>query len=180
MKPSCNLVIGASGFIGQSLIPLLNESNTFFLSKNKKKKKINKNHFFININNKKNISAFLNKLDKNYKKITIYFLAGESSVDDSIQNPEKRHPKFIKKLSNEFYLVSSSVLNWANLAILVDRDTYLRAIIKKAENTQSKNNINGFKNIEIELNSLWWREKEFKILMAPGLFKHNRLSHRGY
>ena len=98
----------------------------------------------------------------------------------SIQNPETRHPKFIKKLSNEFYLVSSSVLNWANLAILVDRDTYLRAIIKKAENTQSKNNINGFKNIEIELNSLWWREKEFKILMAPGLFKHNRLSHRGY
>jgi hypothetical protein len=98
----------------------------------------------------------------------------------SIQNPEIRHPKFIKKLSNEFYLVSSSVLNWSNLAILVDRDTYLRAIIKKAENTQSTNNINGFKNIEIELNSLWWREKEFNILMAPGLFKHNRLSHRGY
>ena len=98
----------------------------------------------------------------------------------SIQNPETRHPKFIKKLSNEFYLVSSSVLNWANLAILVDRDTYLRTIIKRAEHIQSKKYINGFKNIEIELNSLWWREKQFKILMAPGLFKHNRLSHRGY
>ena len=98
----------------------------------------------------------------------------------SIQNPEIRHSKFIKKLSNEFYLVSSSVLNWANLAILVDRDTYLKTIIKRAELTQSKNHINGFKNIEIELNSFWWREKEFKILMAPGLFKHNRLSDRGY
>ena len=98
----------------------------------------------------------------------------------SIQNPEIRHPKFIKKLSNEFYLVSSSVLNWSNLAILVDRETYLGTIIKRAEDTQSKNYINGFKNIEIELNSLWWREKDFKILMAPGLFKHNRLSHRGY
>ena len=98
----------------------------------------------------------------------------------SIQNPEKRHPKFIKKLSNEFYLVPSSVINWANLAILVDRDTYLKTIIKRAEYTQSKKFINGFKNIEIELNSFWWREKEFKILMAPGLFKHKRLSHRGY
>ena len=50
----------------------------------------------------------------------------------------------------------------------------------RAEYIQSKNYINGFKNIEIELNSLWWREKEFKIIMAPGLFKHNRLSYRGY
>tara|TARA_B100000035_G_scaffold314913_1_gene332941 strand:- start:230 stop:1141 length:912 start_codon:yes stop_codon:yes gene_type:complete len=100
MKPSCNLVIGASGFIGQSLVPMLNETNTFFLSKNKKKKKINNNHFFIDINNKKNISAFLNKLDKNFKKITIYFLAGESSVENSIQNPEKSFLNSINGFSN--------------------------------------------------------------------------------
>ncbi len=100
MKPSCNLVIGASGFIGQSLVPILNETNTFFLSKNKKKKKINKNHFFIDINNKKNISAFLNKLDKNFKKITIYFLAGESSVENSIQNPEKSFLNSINGFTN--------------------------------------------------------------------------------
>ena len=98
----------------------------------------------------------------------------------SIQNPEVRHPNHITKLSNEFYLVSSSSLNWANLAILVDRDSYLRIIIKRAEQTKSKNYINGFKNIEIELNSAWWLENDFKIILAPGLFKHNRLSHRGY
>ena len=98
----------------------------------------------------------------------------------SIKNPEIRHPQFIKKLSNEFYLVPSSVINWANLAILVDRDTYLTTIIERAENIQSKNYINGFKNIEIELNSFWWRKKEFKIILAPGLFKHNRISYRGY
>ena len=34
-----------------------------------------------------------------------------------------------------FYLVPSSVMTWANLAILVDRNTYLNTIIKKAENT---------------------------------------------
>ena len=98
----------------------------------------------------------------------------------SIQNPEIRHPKYIKKLSDGFYLVPSSTLNWANLAILVDRDTYLRIIIKRAEETKSKKYINGFKNVEIELNTKWWSENNFKILLAPGLFKHNRLSDRGY
>jgi len=98
----------------------------------------------------------------------------------SIQNPEIRHPKYIKKLPNGFYLVTSSTLNWANLAILVDRDSYLRIIIKRAEETKSKKYINGFKNVEIELNCKWWSENDFKILLAPGLFKHNRLSDRGY
>lgn len=97
-----------------------------------------------------------------------------------LDNPEERHPNEIKKLSNGFYLVSSSVINWANLAILVDSDSYLNTIIKKAEAVNSKKHVNGFKNIEIQLNNSWWRQKEFKILVAPGLFKHNRLSYRGY
>jgi len=94
--------------------------------------------------------------------------------------PHKIHPNVVKKIDKNFYLVTSSVLNWANLAILVDRDVYLQTIIKKAEQTKLKKQINGFKNIEIELNNPWWHKNEFKILVAPGLFKHNRLSYRGY
>ncbi len=97
-----------------------------------------------------------------------------------LDNPEKVHFDVVEKISEGFYLVPSSVITWANLAILVDRDIYLKNIIKKAEKTNSKKNINGFKNIEIEMNNSWWRNNEFKILVAPGLFKHNRLSHRGY
>tara|TARA_B100001027_G_C16206519_1_gene303080 strand:- start:164 stop:964 length:801 start_codon:yes stop_codon:yes gene_type:complete len=97
-----------------------------------------------------------------------------------LENPDKIHYDFIKKICNGFYIVPSSILTWANLAILVDRDVYLEKIIKKAEQTKSKKNINGFKNIEIELNNSWWRKKKFKILITPGLFKHNRLSYRGY
>ena len=97
-----------------------------------------------------------------------------------LQNPEKRHPEKIKKLFDGFYLVPSSVLNWANFAILVDRDQYLDVVIRRAEATRTSKLINGFKNIEIELNSLWWRKKEFEIIVAPGLFSHNRLSYRGY
>ena len=79
-----------------------------------------------------------------------------------------------------FFLMPSSIMNWANLAILVDRDTYLNTIIERAEKTKVKKHINGFKNIEIELNSFWWRKQNFKILVTPGLFTHKRLSHRGY
>ena len=96
------------------------------------------------------------------------------------KEPDKIHPDFVKKIYKGFYIVPSSVLTWANLAILVDRDVYLETIIKRAELYNSQKYINGFKNIEIELNNSWWRNNKFKILIAPGLFKHNRLSYRGY
>ena len=97
-----------------------------------------------------------------------------------LEYPEKRHPNKIHQLSDDFYLTSSSILNWANFAILVDRDKYLDIIIKKALATQTNKYINGFKNIEIEMNSSWWRKQNFDIIIAPGLFTHNRLSYRGY
>jgi hypothetical protein len=97
-----------------------------------------------------------------------------------IQNPVKRHPNYIKSLSHSYFSVSSSVLNWANLAILVDRDKFLNIIIPKAETVSSNKKINGFKNIEIELNSFWWRKQNFEIIVAPGLFTHFRVSDRGY
>ena len=97
-----------------------------------------------------------------------------------LNEPEKRHPEHVRKLANGFYSVSSSVLNWANLAILVDRDKFLNTIIKKAESVESSKNINGFKNIEIELNNSWWRKQKYEIVIAPGLFTHHRLSSRGY
>ena len=97
-----------------------------------------------------------------------------------ISNPDKRHPDKVYAIANGFYRVPSSVLNWANLGILVDRKKYLDIIIKKAEETNTKKRINGFKNIEIELNNSWWRKQKFDIVVAPGLFTHNRLSFRGY
>ena len=98
----------------------------------------------------------------------------------ALENPDLRHPKYVTKLSNGFYSVQSNVLNWANLAILVDKKKFLNIIIKRAELVQSTKNINGFKNIEIELNSLWWRQQKFEIVLAPGIFTHYRLSDRGY
>ena len=115
---------------------------------------------------------------RNLRPIKAESLIGTSSY--LLKEPEKRHPEHVKKLSNGFYNVSSSVLNWANLAILVDRDKFLNVIIKKAESVQSNKSINGFKNIEIELNNSWWRKQNYEIIIAPGLFTHHRLSDRGY
>ena len=97
-----------------------------------------------------------------------------------LEDPDLRHPKYITNLSSGFYSVSSPVLNWANLAILVDKEKFLNIIIKRAELVETTKTINGFKNIEIELNSLWWRKQNFEIIVAPGIFTHHRLSDRGY
>ena len=56
----------------------------------------------------------------------------------ALKNPNVRHPEHVTKLSSGFYSVESDVLNWANLAILVDQKNFLNIIIKKAESVQSK------------------------------------------
>ncbi len=94
--------------------------------------------------------------------------------------PEIIHKDYISKLSNGFFSVSSKVLNWSNLAIIVDKNFFLNVIINQAEKIKNKNKINGFNNIEIELNSSWWRNKNWKIIIAPGVFTHKRFSDRGY
>ena len=71
-------------------------------------------------------------------------------------------------------------MNWSNLAIIVDRNFFLNVIIKEAEITDSKKKINGFKNIEIELNKKWWRDKNWNLIITKGLFKHLRVDNRGY
>ncbi len=121
---------------------------------------------------------FISRTKRFFRPLKAHRLIGTSTYYH--KEPDKIHPEIVKKIYERFYLVPSSVLTWANLAILVDRDEFLETIIKKAEQTKSKKHINGFKNIEIELNNSWWRNNQFKILITPGLFKHNRLSHRGY
>ena len=100
MKPSCRLIIGATCFIGRSLSKTFVGEDTFFLSRNNKKEKINNNHYFIDINNKREITLFFKKLNARYKKVIIFFLAGESSVEDSIKKPEISFLKSLQGFSN--------------------------------------------------------------------------------
>ncbi len=95
-------------------------------------------------------------------------------------DPHLKFSNHIKILENNSYLISSEIMNWSNLAIMVDKEIFLNVIIQEAEKTKSKKKINGFKNIEIELNKKWWRKKKMKLIITNGLFKHFRVDHRGY
>ena len=96
------------------------------------------------------------------------------------KEPHSKFSKYISKLENGSYLITSEIMNWSNLAIMVDRNFFLNVIIKEAEITDSKKKINGFKNIEIELNKQWWRDKRWNLIITNGLFKHLRVDDRGY
>ena len=91
-----------------------------------------------------------------------------------------KHPEHISRVEKGFYSVSTKVLNWSNLAIIVDKEFYINKIIKRVEEVDNKKNINGFKNIEIQLNDHWWRNQNWEIVLTPGLFSHKRLYDRGY
>ena len=96
------------------------------------------------------------------------------------KDPHLKFTKYISKLDNYSYLISSEIMNWSNLAIIVDRNFFLNVIIKEAEINDSTKKINGFKNIEIELNNKWWRDKRWNLVVTNGLFKHLRVDSRGY
>ena len=115
--------------------------------------------------------------------VTFWFSKAKKLIGTSvyvIKNPELKHPKYIKKVGKDFYSVSTKVINWSNLAIIVDKEFYLKKIIKRAEAVKNRKKINGFKNIEIQLNDEWWRSQSWEIILAPGLFSHERLFDRGY
>ncbi|MEM6603105.1 MAG: hypothetical protein AAF621_03565 [Pseudomonadota bacterium] len=82
--------------------------------------------------------------------------------------------------TSDYYIVGSRYMPWTNQSILIDRDFFLKNIIQIAENMQTKRRINGFKNIEIEMNSSFWREADYRIAIMKGLFTHSRIGHRGY
>ena len=121
---------------------------------------------------------FFSKFRRTFRPFKARKLIGTSVYVE--EKPHLKHPKYIFYMSKGFYSLSTKVINWSNLAILVDKNFFLNVIIKEAENTERKNKVNGFKNIEIELNKPWWREQNWKIIISPGLFSHVRLSDRGY
>ena len=58
------------------------------------------------------------------------------------KDPHIKFPKYISKLENNSYLITSEIMNWSNLAIMVDRNFFLKVIIEEAEITDSNKKIN--------------------------------------
>ena len=123
-------------------------------------------------------SGYLKKIKRFFRPIKAKRLIGTGIYTE--KEPQSKFSKYISKLENGSYLITSEIMNWSNLAIMVDRNFFLKVIVKEAEKTDSNKNINGFKNIEIELNKKWWRDKKWNLIITNGLFKHLRIDSRGY
>ena len=95
--------------------------------------------------------------------------------------PHLRHPDFIQEYAPDCYIISPRAMPWTNQSILMRRRDFLDIILPFVEAQPLTRTINGFHNIEIELNgSQFWTQSNFKILCPPGLFTHQRLGDRGY
>lgn len=89
--------------------------------------------------------------------------------------PEKRFPNVFARTANNNLVVSSRHINWTNQAILCRRRWLLEEILPWVAAHPSNRTVNGFPDIEKELNCRWWRQQDFHIGLTPGLFTHQRL-----
>lgn len=90
-------------------------------------------------------------------------------------DPERLFPDVFKCTPNNNLLVSSRHLNWTNQSVLVERRWLLEEILPWVAEHPSRRTVNGFSDIEKELNCAWWRKQAYRIGLTPGLFTHQRL-----
>jgi len=89
--------------------------------------------------------------------------------------PEARHPNVIERRPEGWWRVSSAVMPWTNQSIMVRREFFLDTILAYAAARPSSRTVNGFPDIEKELNRPWWRKGGFRVGVGEGLFTHERV-----
>lgn len=94
--------------------------------------------------------------------------------------PARRFPSVISDIGDGFYLTPTAVTTWTNQSIAINRRFFLDTIIARADQINDRRTVNGFKNLEIEINGQWWRSQPWAVAIAPGIFTHRRLGWRGY
>lgn len=124
-----------------------------------------------------------NELDINKKHKFLKFLKRAIRPSKAIRRigyglyfekePDKIFPKYVKKVEEEIFLVSSEVMNWTNQSILLKKDLYGN-LLEYAYQNPSSRTANGFQDLEKPLNCNWWRKQKFRIGICEGLFSHNR------
>ena len=90
------------------------------------------------------------------------------------KDPEKKHPRYIQKMEEDFYIVDSCALNWTNQSILTTKKFFLE-MLDYADAHPCRRTVNGMQDMEKPLNCRWWRNQHFKIGVSCGLFTHKRL-----
>ena len=92
------------------------------------------------------------------------------------RHPELYFAEVFHRSQNGNLITSSHYLNWTNQSILVKRRWMLDTLLPWVAAHPSRRTVNGFPDIEKELNGRWWRRQAIPIgLTTPGLFTHRRL-----
>ena len=94
----------------------------------------------------------------------------------AMDHPELRFREHIQRAADGSLRVSSAVLNWTNQSVFLDRAFFLDTLIAYAEAHPSPRTVNGFPDIEKELNGAWWRRSGFTVGLDRGLFTHERVN----
>lgn len=93
----------------------------------------------------------------------------------ALPDPERAFPNVFRRTERGNLVTASPYLNWTNQSILVRRDWMLNVILPYVAAHPSSRLVNGFSDIEKELNRPWWRKQRFPVGLAPGLFTHERV-----
>lgn len=78
------------------------------------------------------------------------------------------------------YKVDTRYLNWTNQSIMMERSFFLDQVIEYSKTARTTRRVNGFRNLEIEMNSAFWRDNDWHVAVPGGLFTHKRVGERGY
>ncbi|HER34265.1 MAG: hypothetical protein JXJ30_00415 [Halothiobacillaceae bacterium] len=89
--------------------------------------------------------------------------------------PDEVFPGVFERTACGNLVVDSRYINWTNQSVLVDRRWIQEVILPYVDAHSSNRLVNGFSDIEKELNGDWWREQEFPVGLVPGVFTHRRL-----
>ena len=88
-------------------------------------------------------------------------------------HPERVYPKWISRVG-DFFVVDSEIVNFSEQPLLISKELYL-SLSDWCRGHPRHRRINGAPVMEHALNSVWWRNRHFKIgFCDEGVFTHNR------
>lgn len=127
-----------------------------------------------------NRAAFMRRLLRPKKARSLVGIAPYVDEDPCGKFPHLVFNTGERSDNGPIYRVRTKYLNWTNQSIMIKREFFLERIIGYAKTHRTKRRVNGFRNLEIELNSRYWRDNKWYVGMPRGLFTHQRVGERGY
>ncbi len=128
-------------------------------------------------------STFPSFLKRLFRPMKAQALAGIAPYVE--KRPNEKFPSQVLKTNEAsnlgpIYKVDTRYLKWTNQSIMMRREFFLNQVIDYAKTAKTTRRVNGFRNLEIEMNSSHWRNNDWYVGMPQGIFTHRRVGNRGY